>query len=295
MPFKRYLPSTKLISIVLSLALSGGLVFAADKLTHRSAPAANIEANSGSDVSSDWEASLAAIQAQSAVAAFPTPDPNFVNNLLEAAQSPNVTDTLGKTLLINLTSAKSQGLGNDIPTQDQIIAAAAAQANAQQSSVTLYTTKDLSIVASSNASLHTYGNAVMVALSAHPEASEQATLLAVDYAVEAGDKTQIAKLAKIGAAYKAAALELLNVSVPQTLAPLHLQAANDLLRTSATFADMQAITTDPVRGLVALQTYESLMDEGARVFINIAQNLSKGGILFSKDEPGSAWAGFLSP
>src|SRR6185369_9993557 len=202
---------------------------------------------------------------------------------------------IGKTLLINLTNAKSQGLGDDIPTQEQIIAAAAAQAAAQQSNVTLYTTQDLDIVSSSNNSLHAYGNLVIQTLGAHPEASEQATLLAIDYAVEGGDKTQAAKLAKIGAAYKAAAQDLLKISVPQTLAPLHLQAVNDLTRTSATFTDMQSITTDPVRGLIALQTYESLMDEGARVFINIAQNLSKGGILFSKDEPGSAWAGFLSP
>ncbi len=295
MPWRKYLPSTKLITIVLALALSAGLVFAADAFTRRPTYNPNVGVdNTTSDTASNWEASLYAIQAANASSTFAAPDPNFVNNLLQAAQSPNVTDTLGRTLLINLSNAKSQGLGDDIPTQDQIIAAAAEQLKAQQASATLYGASDLTIVESTDTSLHTYGNKVMIALNAHPEASERATLLAVDYAVEAGDKTQAANLAKIGAAYIAAGKDLLKIPVPQTLAPLHLQAVNDLIRTGSTFTDMQTISSDPVRGLVALQAYETLMDESSRVFISIAQNLSKGGILFSKDEPGSAWAVFIS-
>jgi hypothetical protein len=296
MDVRRYLPSAKLVSIVFSLALSVGLVFAADRLTHRTAlpVSLGVDSNSSVNENSDWEAALAAIQAQNASSTFATPDPNFVENLLQAAKSPNVTETVGKTLLINLSNAKSQGLGDDIPTQNQIISAAMAQIKNQQYTPA-YTTADLTIVPASNSSLHAYGNGVMKALSAHPEASEQATLLSIDYAVEGGDKTQGAKLASIGAAYKAAATDLLAVPVPQTLAPLHLEIVNNLLRVSATYADMQTITSDPLRGLAALQAYETLMDEGARVFTYVAQTLSKGGILFSKDEPGSAWSIFVSP
>jgi hypothetical protein len=57
---------------------------------------------------------------------------------------------------------------------------------------------------------------------------------------------------------------------------------------------MQTTLSDPLRGLVGLQTYESKLDELARVFTNIAQNLNKDGILFNKSEPGSIWQSFLT-
>ncbi len=115
----------------------------------------------------------------------------------------------------------------------------------------------------------------MKALALQPNASEQATLLSIDAAVEGGDKNQASTLAAIGAAYKADAKALAAIAVPQTLAPLHLQAVNNLLSTAATYTDMEVITSDPVRGLGGLQRYENLLDSGARVFTNIAQELNK--------------------
>lgn len=297
MSISSYLPSAKLVSIVLSLALSIGLVFAADALTHRSTPVATVavDTNSQSNIDADWQTALASIQAQTASSTFPAPDPDFVNTLLQAAQTSNVTDTVGKTILINLNNAQSQGMGDDIPTQDQIVAAAAQQLKDQRASPHIYTTADLTVVPASNTSLRAYGNGVMSVLSATSSASESATLLSIDLAIEGGDKNQGEKLAAIGSAYAALARALITVPVPQTLVPLHLQVLNDYSSISATYTDMQTVSDDPLRALEGLQTYESLLDEEARVFTNIAQELSKDGILFTKDEPGSAWSTFVSP
>lgn len=296
MSVSQYLPSAKLVSIALSLALSVGLVFAADHLTRPSAPAqVGVDSTPTQPTDSNWEAALYAVQAQTASSSIVVPDQNLVSTLLQAVQSPNLTDTVGKSLLINLTNAKSQGLGDDVPTQDQIVAAAAAQIKSQQASPTSYTFGDLTIVTPTKTSLHDYGNAVMVALSTNPSASERATFVAIDLVVEGHDASQATQLATIGAAYAALAKDLAGVPVPQTLAPLHLLAVNNLLSISATYADMEAIGSDPVRGLVGFKTYEALMDEGARVFTNIAQALNKDGILFTKDEPGSAWSIFITP
>lgn len=293
MALRDYLPSAKFVSIVGSLALSVGLVYAADRLTAPKPPA-TISSSAQPASDPNWQATLEAIQAESATAAFKEPDPNFVNTLLEAAQSQNVTETVGKSIFVNLSAAKAQGLGGDIPTQEQIIAAAQEQMKSSQAKVTLYTNADLTIVPPTNMNMHEYGNKVMQTLNNYPEASEAATLLAIDYIVEAGDKTQVTKLASIGAAHKAASQALLTVPVPQTLAPLHLALANSILQISETYKDMQTIGSDPLRGLVALQKYQSLMDEGAGVFTNIAESLNRGGILFTKDEPGSAWSIFLA-
>ena len=141
--------------------------------------------------------------------------------------------------------------------------------------------------------MHTYGNSVMQALTAHPNASEQATLLAIDEIVEGGDKSKVSTLATIGAAYQGIANSLAATPVPQTLAPLYLQAINNFAALGASYTNMETVGTDSVRGLQGLQVYENLMDSNARVFTNIAEELQKDGILFTKDEPGSAWSALL--
>lgn len=292
----RYAPSSKFTGVALSVLVSAGLVFGAYSYTHPPATAATITSEQTAaqpSNSTDWEAALYAEQAANASSSITAPSPNVVNQFLTAAQSSNLTDTVARTMFVNLSNAKSQGLGDDIPTQDQIVAAAQAQVASVQASVTAYSYADLTIVPASKDSLHAYGNAVMQALSAQPNASEQATLLAIDEIVEGGDTSKASTLATIGAAYKADATALLKVPVPQTIAPLELAAINNLLSTAAAFDSMEAIGSDSVRGLAGLQAYENLMNENANVFISIAQELDKDGILFTKDEPGSAWSVLL--
>jgi hypothetical protein len=293
----RYAPSAQFTTIALALLLSGGLVYAADSFTSTPKSTVAIETDQASqpqDDASNWQAALYASQAANASTSITAPNPNVVSQFLQAAQSSNVTDTVARTIFVNLSTAKAQGLGDDTPTQDQIVATAAAQVASAQASATSYSYNDLTIISASNGTLHAYGNEVMQVLAAYPDASEQATLLSIDEAVEGGSTTQGAKLAEIGAAYKSAAAALVAVPVPQTIAPLELEAINNLLSTAASFKDMEAITSDPVRGLGGLQAYENLMDENATVFTNIAQELNKDGILFTKDEPGNAWSILLS-
>src|SRR5579859_6268820 len=293
MKFRSYLPSAGFTLMVGSIALAGGLVWAAEYFTQPVSPAQLSAVSAQSAQADNWQATLDQIQAQSASSLPTPPDPNLVSQLLAESQTNNVTDNVGRSLLINLSNAKSQGLGDDIPTQNALVAAAAAQIQQNQATTTHYTASDLNVVPASSSTLRAFGNGAMQALSSQTNASEQATYLSLDEAVEGGDKTQPANLAAIGAAYRADALALLAVPVPQTLAPLDLQAINNLLDTSATYQDMEQVNADPVLALTGLQTYESYMDQGARVFINIAQELNKDGILFNKDEPGSAWSTLL--
>jgi len=295
MNIRAYLPSAQFILLTASIALSAGTVVAAEYYTAPEAPARLSIDTSQPAQDPNWAAVLAQIQAENASSSFAAPDPNATQALLAAAQSGNVTDSVGKSLLVNLANAKSQGLGDDIPTQNDIIASAAAQVARGQATATVAALSDLTVTPASSAALHQYGNAVMEVLDAHPDASEQMTFIAMDAVVEGGAKDQAQTLSQIGAAYAAIAQGLEEVPVPQTLAPLHLQAVNNFLKLSATYADMQTVGSDPLRGLVGLQDYESLMDANARVFINIAQELSKDGILFTKDEPGSAWGSLISP
>ena len=89
-------------------------------------------------------------------------------------------------------------------------------------------------------------------------------------------------------------LHLSRVAVPETLAPLHLQAVNAVGLVAASFGDMRAVLQDPLRGLGGMQRYQLKLGEVGRVFTAIAGIFSKNGILFNKDEPGQAWNVFLS-
>ena len=284
-----------------ALAMSAGLVLAAEQISKPPTAAivvntqADTQKGTGSVNNSNWEATLYAIQAANASTSIQVPDQTIVQGLLQGAQSSNITTTIGRTLFVNLSNEAAQGLGSDYPTQDKLIA----DANSQLADVVVktppYKMNDLNIVDDSIASQHAYGNAVITIALSHPEANQNNTLLAVGYATDNNDQSQLDKLPPIEAAYRALAKDLAATPVPQTLAPLHLQLVNNLLALADTYPPMQKLISDPLQGLAALKSNQILFNESGRLFTNIAQDLNKDGILFTKDEPGSAWSAILSP
>ena len=293
MSVRNYLPSAQFLVIAGALLISGGAVAAAHYYTSsHEAPGGLASANTTAMADDAWEQSLAAIQAQSGVTLPDPPSADAVQDLLKQAQSSNLTDSIGRGLLVKLTNAGVQGLGSDIPTQDSIIAEAAAQINASHNdpkAVSLTTTEV------SETSLRTYGNAVIAVFINHPTASMEATLVTIAKATDTHITEPLAALAPIGREYGAIADELAEVAVPKTLAPLHLQVVQNFYAIADSYAEMKLVVEDPLRGLTGLQKYQSLMAETGRVLTNIAEALNKGGILFGKDEPGSAWSNFLAP
>lgn len=290
MSIRGYLPSAQFVVIVGSLLAAAATVAAAQYyVSARNAPAglaAGIAGNEG-----DWQESLAAIQAESGINLPEPPDPNAINKLLSETQSDNLTDSIGRSLLVKITAAGVQGMGSDIPTQDSIIAAASQQVNASSITPKVPT---LTVVASTGDTLRSYGNRVMEVMSRHPQASMNATLEALAKATDTHDETPLSALAAIGREYQAIADELAAVAVPQTLQPLHREAVTNYAIIAATYAEMRFVVGDPIRGLAGVQKYQETLAETGRVFTNIAESLHKGGILFNKDEPGSAWEIFLS-
>lgn len=287
-----FLPSAQFVLIVVSITLSLGLVVGAERFTRQenTARIAPAEVSTPAELS-DWQRQLEEIQALSGLALPEPPDEEAYLTLLEAAQSPNVTESVSRSLLINLSNASAQGLGSDLPTQEQLVAQALQHLPTESTS---YTLGDLSVIIGSKEALRTYGNAVMVTLQRYPAANAGEALRAVGLAVDQDDMTHFKKLTPIREAYRAIALELLELPVPQTLSPLHLAIANNFSAMARSLADAEATPTDPLRGLVGMQRYQLLLEETERVFTTIAQQLNSSAILFNKDEPGNAWSVFLS-
>lgn len=288
---RSYLPSAQFMIIVASLLVAGGTVAAAQYyISSKNAPAklasANLEASKQA-----WEESLADIQAQSGISLPEAPDPEAVNNLISMAQSSNLTDSIGRGILARLTAANSQGLGDDAPTQDSIIAQASAQVNASVSGVQA---PPITQVESTLDTQRTFGNEVMVVLGRHPKANSNDTLEIIAKATDTRITAPLSGLTLIGQEYGALARDLASVPVPRTLAPLYQQAVRNIAVISVLYGDMKLVVDDPIKGLAAVQQYQELMAQTGEVLTNIAQTLKNGGILFTKDEPGSAWEIFLS-
>ncbi len=300
MGIRRYFPSAQFTLMVVSFGLSIGLVFGAEYITKPTQPstlvAATTPSNSTASVNnSNWEATLYQIQAQEGTSSLPTP-PNqaVVGALLKAAQTNNVTDSIGRTLLVSLANANAQGLGSDIPTQTQLINQALGQIQPATSTKT-YTTSDLTIVDDSPAAERAYGNAVAALIAEHTDNDVNETLIIVAQAIDANDPNKLKSLGVYEADYHSLAANFAAIPVPQTIAPLHLQIINDFEQAADTYPDIEASVNDPLRGLSGLQKFQSLTSESGRLFINIAQILNGDGILFSKDEPGaSLWSALLS-
>lgn len=293
MSVRQYLPSAQFATLVGALVLSAGLVYAAQYVTGRPQGAQLTTATNNKVPSqADWQETLEQIQLNSGISLPEAPDQTVVDNLIAGVQSDNVTDSVARSLFIKLTDAKAQGLGNDIPTQEQLVAEAAAAL--KEKPATIYTRADLTSVAQNNDSLRTYGNKVMSTFALHTKANARTVLLAVGQAVDYHDSKYLDGLSAAQADYTALAAGLATVPVPSTLVPFHLQLVNDMAQMGSAAGNLRFIISDPLRGLTGLGNFEGAGDEAARVLTTIAGALRKGGILFSKDEPGASWSAFVS-
>ncbi len=284
-----YLPSRQFSVIVISIALSGALILLAQYITRPPVSDAAVVSANQPQPSDDWQASLDAIQA-TAPGLPAAPSDDTIQSLLKDAQSSNITSSVARSLFVNLGNAGAQGLGNDLPTQEKLIADAAARVGSIQS--TQYTTADLTLAAQNQTTLKAWGNAVMQAFVDQPKASNDDALYAVGYAMDHHDASALNTLTGIGQAYENVAAALAKVPVPPTVAPLHLQLINDLSKMGAAAGEMKTVVDDPLRGLSGLQSFQTSGGEAARVLTTMKQQLSKGGILFTKDEAGSLWSSF---
>lgn len=291
----RYLPSRQFSLIAISLFVSLGLVFVADKVTHpaqQGTIAVDTQTAAAPNSVPDWQTSLDSVQKDSGISLPPPPDQSTVDALLQSAQSNNITETVSRSLLVNLANAKGQGMGDDIPTQTNIVNQALSQIPSS-TGVQTYTADDLTITDNSTASLHAYGNAVMDILIHNSDQEYAKTLVIIDAMTTQSDDGQVALLDPIQKKYTLIANELLGVPVPKNLEPFHLQLVNDYTKLAKTYEGLKTLVSDPLNGISSIQQYRTLTQDAGQMFINIAQTFNKNDIIFTKDELGATWAALL--
>jgi len=296
MNIRSFLPSAQFTVLVGAIFLSIGFIGAAEMLARPPGNGIELQNTDGSGLAvsesdTNWQNAFASSTAFQAAATIQ----DQARQLIDASQTKNITDSIGRSLLVNAAAAQGQGLSGDTLVQNQIIADTLAQIqNAAPGAADAYATIDVLVVPDSAASLHAFGNAFVAALSAHPQATYDNTMLQVSLAVDAGDPATLAKLPAIAKEYRALAADIIKISAPASARDSELQVANGYAHMADESLEMQYILSDPARGVVGLQRYSAHYAQNLQAFGQIADTLKKNGILFTTDEPGSVWSVFLS-
>lgn len=291
MSIGEYLPSSRFVTIAASLLVATAMAVGAQYLT--GAPGSGtVQVANQPAPDPNWQQTLEEIQLESGISAPQPPSPEVVNAFLAEAKDDNLTSSIGRTLLVNLSAANAEGLGSDAPTQDSIVEAAAVQVGA--GIVRPYSTNEVNVVPQNKDSLYIYGNQLITTLRLYPAANSGETLYAFGAALDYQDASRLGPVRAAQEGYKSLAAALMQMPVPETLAPLHVQVANNLAMMGSASAEMATVLSDPLRGLGGLQVFRSSEDESVRLLTAIAGIFNNNGILFSKDDPGSAWSAFVA-
>lgn len=287
----QYLPSGRFVYMAASLLAATGLVVGAQYLSKPQTSSIS-SAPQNSAIDPNWQETLEQAQLNAGITAPKPASADTVNTFLAEATSDNLTTTIGRTLLVNLSAANAQGLGSDIPTQDSLIESAVSQVGAGLKKP--YTASEVVVIPQNAASLKSYGNQFIEILLSYPGTNAGELLFAFGEALDYNNPAKLGPVKTAKNSYQNLATGLMQIPVPETLAPLHVQVANNIAVMGAAAGEMSTVLTDPLRGLGGLHNYQTASDEASRLLTVIANTFKNNGIIFNEDEPGATWNVFVA-
>lgn len=216
----------------------------------------------------------------------------FIQQLVAAASSTNLTDSISQTLFAQYVGARSKGTSGDTQTQQKLVTDAVSKASVPLSGKT-YTESDVRVIGNSDAEIRAFANASITAIKNHPKATFGNAVAALSAAIGGADPSAETKLRIIGGEYRALARELAAIQVPQAYTKTYVKGINTLESAGAAFEDMAHVSDDPVRAVAGLKNYNAMTAIGAEVFAGIARDILKEGLAFSTTESGKEWESFL--
>lgn len=296
MGIKNYLPSEQFGAMLGALLISSGLITAASGvMPFNSKESARLYASQTaaadlSDANPTWEQAFAGNTVAQDMAAIQ----NQADQLTAGIKSKNLTDTVSKSLLLQYGSLQGQGIAGNADAQAQVVQTALAQVQNAQTLTPTYTRYDLKIIDSTKDTLHTWGNELPQVIFAHRTADENIALLLFGTAVDTNNKSTLARLSATAAEYRALSRDTARLPVPSLLAVYQLQLTNNYALMAAAIGNMQQVLSDPMRGLLGLQTFVQLAYGNAQTLLQINSLLKQGGIVFASSEPGAAWASYTA-
>ena len=287
----RYLPSRHFSLLAGALALSAGLIGAAwwtvSSASDESAQL--VSANPPSALADQqWRTEFSSSTAMERAASLQMQ----AQKLIEEASTSKLTDTLGRSILINLAAAQGQGLGPDDMTQGRIVNDALSRVQAISQPKSYYSVADANIVEDSRTSMHDFAN-TLATVAGHPiYADKYYVVYVVGTAIDTNSDAILKNLPAASAEYRAIAKNIMALPIPRSFAALAVQMANADMNLAVACDLLQQVHADPASGLAGLQEYSNLSDASIPLYSNVSKTLNRFGVTFAKGEPGNGWDTF---
>jgi len=290
----QYLPSKKIVTLMIGIVVVGGFwLFERDStiknktnLTDKSAlenfivQARSRHRDSDNDGLSDWEESLfntnlrnpdsdndGLLDGEEFIAEkiYPLINPDEIGDIYAlrtgaggrrffVQDSSNLTDTLLREAAYRYDFL-DQTSGIDEQAAQQLVEGLASDFR-QSGQAHQYAMDDLTTVGEiNNVSVNAYIAGILLMFSKHSDIDETEPLSLLDTWFETQDESIIDTLSSLQEMYVELSEDMATVPVPDDLALFHLELVNNLSNTAASFNNIQNVSYDPIKSMLATAEY----------------------------------------
>jgi len=205
------------------------------------------------------------------------------------SETQNMTEAFSRELLTSLLFAEENTLNEEDVTLalDSLLSDATVYITPR-----IYTDKGARAVNNTNGTFKTYGNTFIETTAKHLSANADDTLNTFEHVLKTRDESATETLGAIADEYSKLESDLLSLSVPQKIAPLHIDFVNGVHALSQAVFDMRMILQDPLRATLGLSMYLKQLDREWEILRNIQTIFQTEKIIFNEGESGYVWVLF---
>lgn len=200
--------------------------------------------------------------------------------------SDNVTVRTAQGLLSEYLAASE---GRDTLTDEErrrITEDVAEQIRTENVRENTYVLGDLPLVEDSAAAYRTYGNALGTIFARYEKNALESEVAIMKRAFANRDRNELAKILVHADAYRSIAEELSRVSVPRSLADIHLRFVNTYAGIAQSLTEISVVFEDSVRGMTGIKAYSEHLGNLGTATTDLRTFFSDHQIVFSTTEPG---------
>ncbi|MBX2866491.1 hypothetical protein KTR10_00825 [Candidatus Kaiserbacteria bacterium] len=227
------------------------------------------------ETNQDWEALLKTRMERS------TEDEEAIADDIELDTS--ITGTFARTFFENYLFLSAQG--NLTAEQEENLINSSISSLRSEATDRVYTLSDIPHTTEPSLSyLRTYGNALAIALRAHPDPAEN-ELVVFQRAVETNEAKHLADLTEHESTYDAFLKDLLSIEAPIELQDEHLVIVNATLALRNDVRGMMLFFEDPLYATLRVQRYTTDLEAVYAALRTIYSYLEDRGIRYTEGEP----------
>ena len=198
----------------------------------------------------------------------------------------NVTDKAAQGLLSEYLSTQAGRDSISKEEQDRLTQDLAEKVRQENLRADPYVIGDLNLVEDSNEAYRAYGNALGAIFFRYENIHKESEVAVMRTAFATKNATELSKILDHSTTYQDLSKDLSKVSVPRSLADIHLRFLNGYASISSALRDISVVFEDSLRGMIGIKSYEESLTEVVTATEDLRAFFSKNTVTFKETEPG---------